>query len=116
MAIDKKDTIDFLCLKKDGTIAVVLAAFLDDHEETENLRLMQQKLNRYFDFIESGEVYETATEVAKRLVPPTTPVRIEVIANRDLRGPDGPRFVQHVASACREAGIGFEFKVSPEQT
>lgn len=115
MALDKKDTIDFLGLGHDGTIAVVLSAYLDDHEEMENLRLMQEKLNRYFDCIESGEVYERATEVAKRVVPPTTPVRIEVVANRQLRGPDGSRFLQHVASACQEAGIGFEFRISPER-
>lgn len=116
MALDKKDTIDFLCIAHDGAISVVLAAYLDDYEEMDNLRLMQDKLHRYLDFIESGEVYEKATDVAKRLVPPTTPVRIEVVANRDLQGPDGPRFLRHVASACREAGIGFEFKISPEQT
>ena len=115
MALDKRDTIDFLCIDEDGSISVVLAAYLDDHEEMENLRLMQDKLHRYLDFIESGEVYEKATEVAKRVVPRTTPVRIQVVGNRELQEPVGPRFLQHVASACRESGVGFEYRVQAEQ-
>lgn len=115
MALDKTDTIDFLTIAHDGSISVVLAAYLDEREEMENLRLMQDKLHRYLDFIESGEVFEKATEVAKRVVPPTTPVRIEVVANRELQSPVGPRFLEHVASAYRESGIGFEYRVQAEK-
>lgn len=114
VALDRKHTIDFLAIAHDGSIVLVLAAFLDDHEEMENLRLMQDKLHRYLDFIESGEVYERATEVAKRTVPPTTPVRIEIVANRDLQQPICSRFLSAVADACKEVGVGFLFRVSTE--
>lgn len=116
MALDKPDTIDFLAIARDGGIVLVLAAYIDDREELETLALIQQKLNRYFDCIESGEVYEKASEVAKRTVPPTTPVKIELTTSRGLDGAEGPRFLQHVAAVCREAGVGFEYTVQSEQS
>lgn len=114
MALNKKDTIDFLCIAHDGAISVVLVAYLDEHEEMESLRLMQDKLHRYLDFIESGEVYGRATEAANRTVSRTTPVRIEVVGNRQLQDPIGPRLLQHVASACRESGVEFEYRVEAD--
>lgn len=116
MALDKPDTIDFLTIAHDGSIGVILAAYIDDREELETLALIQQKLSRYFDFIESGEVYDRASRMAGRMVPPTTPVRIELRTSRPLDGAEGPRFVQYVSDVCREAGVGFEHRVQSERT
>ena len=115
MGLDENDTIDFLTIAHDGTVTLVLAAYIDDREELETLSLIQKKLNRYFDCIESGEVFERASEVAQRTIPSTTPVKIELRTSRGLDGAEGPRFVQHVAAVCREAGVGFEYRVQPEQ-
>lgn len=115
MALDQPDTIDLLCLRPDGSILLVLAAHIDDREELETLASIQRKLNRYFDCIASGEAWERASEMAGRTIPSTTRASIELRTSRALDGTEGRQFIEHVAAVCREAGVGFEHRVQPEQ-
>ncbi len=63
MTIRKTDVVDWLGLEK-GTGRVVLAV-IDDEDwtnEHEHLHLLENKLNTYLAFIESGQVYERLAE------------------------------------------------------
>ena len=111
MRLQQKDTVDYIGLEKET--GVVVAPLVDDcdwNDEIYHLRLLQSKINRYFDFIESGEIYSEIVAATSRAVLPGSPVKISVLAKFPPRG-EGKRFLEHVTEAAKEAGIGFSFKI-----
>lgn len=105
------DTVDYLSVEKGGGTVVV--TLLDDFEGPEllqRLALLQRKLNRYFDFIESGEVFEQLARTTGRRVKRATPVRIEIVAKQELEG-EGERFLRQVKSAAQDASVSLSFRV-----
>ena len=70
MALDKPDVIDAIGIETNsGHVILTLADSWDWLNEPEHLSALQAKLNRYLDFIESGEilrVYQGA--LGRRLV------------------------------------------------
>jgi hypothetical protein len=59
MSLDTPSTIDALSDDKDG--AAVSLAIIDGwdwSDEAEHLRALQSKLNAYFDFVQSGQLFE----------------------------------------------------------
>lgn len=111
MPLSDPNTIDYLGLEKGG--GAVIVTLLDDFDGADELRrlaLLQAKINRYFDFIESGEVFVKVSQVAGRKVARGTPVRISILAKQQL-GDEGERFVRHVTQVGRQTGVDIEFKV-----
>ena len=111
MGLHNTDTVDYLGLEK-GTGHVV-ATLVDDLEwcdEVRHIGLLQAKLNRYFDFIDSGEIFEMVSQAVGRSIPVSTPVRISILARHEPLG-EGVRFLEHVSTVARDAGVDFAFKV-----
>ena len=111
MRLADSDAVDYLSVERGGDTVVV--TLLDDFEGPEllqRLALLQRKLNRYFDFIESGEVFDQLERTTGRRVGRATPVRIEIVAKQALEG-EGERFLRHVESAAQDADIGLSFRV-----
>ena len=67
MAIDKTDKIDAVGIEKNSDFAVltILDAW-DWGDEGNHLSALQSKLNAYFGFIESGQIWESYPEAAGR--------------------------------------------------
>jgi hypothetical protein len=78
-------------------------------DEVERLAQLQKKLNRYFDFIESGEVFKAFAKSTGRAVA-KSPVRISIVA-RERLGDEGRCFLAHVGEAAKAARVGLTFKV-----
>lgn len=113
MQITDTSTIDYLGIEKDTQYVVLtLVDDCDWRDEIQHLSFLQAKINRYFDFIDSGEVYEQVNETAGREVAPTTPIKISVLAKYEPSG-EGSRFFEHVAEVAKDAGVRFSFKVMP---
>lgn len=111
MRLSDPETVDYLGIeKKTGWVVLTLVDDCDWTNETQHLVLLQTKLNRYFDFIESGEVYEQIARTMGRAVDRSTPVKISILAKYEPAG-EGARFLQHVSAVAQEAGVGFSFKV-----
>lgn len=111
MRLADSATVDFLSLEKGtGTVVVTLLDDFIGPDEVQRLALLQRKLNRYFDFIESGEVYDQLAEGTGLQVARNRPVRISIVALQDLVN-DGRRFLQHVEDAARDANVELTFKV-----
>ena len=111
MRLADSDTVDYLSVEKDGR--TVVATLVDDFEGSDllqRLALLQRKVNRYFEVIESGEVFEQLERATGRRVARSTPVRIEIVAKQGLEG-EGERFFEHVASAARGAAVELSFRV-----
>jgi hypothetical protein len=59
MALDKPDTVDAVGIERESGLAVLTIADEQDwSDESGHLLALQKKLNGYFEFIESGQVYE----------------------------------------------------------
>jgi hypothetical protein len=113
MRLSDAETVDYLGLEKDtGWIVVTLIDDCDWSDETKHLALLQTKINRYFDFIESGEVYDQLERTTGRAASRETPIKISVLAKYEPPG-EGSRFHEQVAQAARGAGVAFSFKVLP---
>ncbi len=111
MRLEQKDAVDYIGLEKEtGVIVATLVDDCDWSDEIHHLRLLQAKINRYFDFIESGEIYSEILAATNRAVLPGSPVKISVLAKFSPRG-EGERFLEHVTEVAEKAGIAFSFKV-----
>lgn len=113
MRLNDPNTVDYLGVEKDTeTVIVTLVDDCDWTDEKRHLSLLQEKINRYIDFVESGEVYEQLAQTTGRILPRTTPVKISILAKYPPEG-DGLRFLEQVAQAAENVGIGLSFKVLP---
>jgi hypothetical protein len=80
----------------------------DKAQQGEHLLLLQEKINTYIAFIESGEIY---TEIPGALG--KSPV-IRVHGKYELPE-QGEVFIDRVAETLKEVGIGFEFVLKTDQ-
>jgi hypothetical protein len=59
MSVDQKDTVDFISTSPDGNVMLTISDHLPWDKENEHLLALQDKLNSYLMFIESGEIFES---------------------------------------------------------
>ena len=109
MRLEQTDTVDFLGFdKKTGDIQVTLIDDCDWGDEEAHLDLLRRKLERYFDFIESGEVHSRLREHG-RTVLLATPVNIQILAKCAL--PDeGERLISRAREVAVSIGSGLTWK------
>jgi hypothetical protein len=103
--------VDWLGIEKTtGHISLTVVDDLDWADEENHLLLLQEKLNTYLAFIESGEVFERLVEEVGRRVPETTPIKITILAKFDLTA-HSLAFVDHATEAFRRAGFALCHRV-----
>lgn len=112
MSVTDAKTIDMWGIPKWDSNKIILgiADHLEWGEKTqqgEHLLVLQEKINNYIAFIESGEIY---TEIPGALG--KSPV-IRVQGKYEL-SEQGELFVDSVVETLKEVGIGFEFVLNAE--
>lgn len=111
MTVAQKSTVDWLGIEKGtGNVVLTVVDDLDWSDDNEHLLALQEKLNTYLAFIESGEVFERLTEDVGRTVPRTTPIKVSILAKYALSD-RAKAFVEHAQGRFREAGFELRFKV-----
>jgi hypothetical protein len=85
---------------------------LDWRDEHGHLHALQEKLNTYLAFIESGEVFERLAEEVGRAVPRDTPVKVSILAKYPL-SEHASAFLEYARRSFSGAGIELSFKVVP---
>ncbi|MBX8491803.1 hypothetical protein K5D34_22525 [Pseudomonas cichorii] len=107
MSVTDAQIIDMWGIPKWDSNKIVLG--ISDHlawdnksEQGEHLQLLQNKINTYVAFIESGEIY---TEIPGALG--KSPI-IRVQGKYEL-SEQGEVFIDRAAEVLKEAGIGLEF-------
>lgn len=108
MSIDQPEVIDFLW--KDGKnerAVLTISDHLDWEDEGEHLLLLQDKLNHYLEFIESGQLVEAEPEL-KGL-----PILIHVAAQHPL-SEEAARFYEMAKERVAEFGFSLEFDLGGE--
>ena len=58
MSIEQFDVVDIIGINPAGAVVLTISDHLDWSNEAEHLLTLQEKLNRYLAFVESGEILE----------------------------------------------------------
>jgi hypothetical protein len=107
VSVDDPNVIDTVGVEK--TTGKVILSIYDHHdwddEEAHEL-LLQEKLNRYLAFIESGEMYEAYPNARGRTPVISVVMRVEPTE-------DAKAFLDAVETVISQAGIEFRRRVSP---
>jgi hypothetical protein len=114
MSITEPRVIDIWAIPKEppGNVLLLITDHLEwgsKAEQGEHLLLLQEKINTYIAFIESGEIY---TEIPGALG--MHPV-IRVLGLYEL--PEQAEcFIERVTETLEAVGIGFEFELEANET
>lgn len=113
MTVDDVRTVDCLGLESgSGHVILTIVDPLDWDSDQEHIRLLEQKLNAYLAFVESGEVFERLHSEIGRAVVPSTPVEISILARYPMSA-EGERFLGYATEEIRNAGFALTWKLVP---
>jgi hypothetical protein len=105
MSVSETKTVDVIGIDKaSGEVVLTISDHLDWEDVTAHLLQLQEKLNTYLAFIESGEMLESYPKSAGRRA------RIEIVAKYPLH-PQGVEFIARSRAVIVEAGFDLEHKM-----
>ena len=105
MSIEQLDVIDDLHMEGEtGPVVLTILDPLDWSDPASHKQALQQKINVYLAFVESGEMFRDHPEVLQR------PVVIHV-ASKFEPDPDALLFFAEARTALAAAGFGFSHEV-----
>jgi len=104
MAVDQMDVVDFVSTAENGDCHLTISDHLEWEGNDDHMLILQDKLNRYLAFIESGELVEKFPDVAGKRI---------IIDVRFMHAPTnlGFEFLSRIGKSIDEAGYGFEYKM-----
>ena len=101
MSIDQRKVVDFVGVRRsDGSCKLTISDHLP-WNDPDHISQLQDKLNTYLAFIESGEIYEQYPDARGR------DIEIEVICKHMPPLDEALPFLDHAATKIRGAGIKF---------
>ncbi|KAF2343109.1 DUF6572 domain-containing protein [Flavobacterium tistrianum] len=68
MSVEDKNVIDVITIDKQGILVLTISDHLEWDDKNEYLLLLQDKINRYLDFIESGQLAESYPDKADKKI------------------------------------------------
>jgi hypothetical protein len=108
MSLDDLEVVDAVGTEKDnGTIALTIFDAWDWDDQMEHLLALQAKLNSYFAFVESGQIYEAYPSAVGRTL------RIDVISRYPV--PDvALTFLEDAAAVASQLNIAITHQIYPD--
>jgi hypothetical protein len=103
MSIDQTDTIDAISTSAEGKIILTIS----DHypwSDDWHLQLLQNKINAYLQFIESGQIFDNYPNAARRDLIIETVIKFEPTVSATL-------FLEKAKKVITKAGIGFQWRL-----
>jgi hypothetical protein len=105
MPVDNPDVVDAIGIERDsGIVALTISDHLEWDDDNQHLLALQEKINRYFAFIESGEVLESYPQAVGK------PLRIDVVC-KYTPSESGERFLAAARQVIEQAGWSFSWRV-----
>ena len=104
MALEQPDIVDAVGIEKGSDfVALTIADSWDWQDEQKHLLALQEKLNAYFRFVESGQIWESYPEAAGRQIV------IDVIGRFPL--PQiGIDFLKRASDACADLDVRIRYR------
>lgn len=102
MSVNQTDTVDLISTTPDGKVMLTIS---DHHswDETWHLQLLQDKINSYLQFIESGQIFEDYPKAEGREIIISTAMKFEP-------NEEGTSFLEKAKEIVNKAGIGFQWR------
>jgi hypothetical protein len=101
MSIEQRKVIDFVGTDKvDGHVTLTISDHLPWLPDNEHLLILQDKINDYLAFLQSGEIYDSYPKAHGQ------EIEIQVICQYPPTE-DGFKFLKSASETVREAGFRF---------
>lgn len=111
MTVEQNDVIDLLSIDPRGRIVLTIVDHLSwDQDEHQHMWVLQEKLNRYLECVESGEINGLALERLGSQVAPGTVFVISVVAEHSPTS-HANAFLMKAAETVRGAGLEWAFRI-----
>jgi hypothetical protein len=112
MAIDQPNVVDFIGTSPDNKkVLLVISDHLgwagDEQSDLEHMYHLQQKVNAYLEFLESGEIYRNYPNAAGKSIS----IRISAKYPMNRRGAE---FFEKLRSAVLKYGYDMEYDNPPD--
>ncbi len=109
MTIEQIDKIDVIGVnKKDGYVCLTISDHLEWDDKTNKLYTLQDKINSYLMFVESGQIYEEYPESINRKV-------VIELYSKYPPSEEGLKFINCIRPIIEEAGFSFNFKIAENE-
>ena len=103
MSVDQPEVIDVVSKDKKGSIVLTISDHLDWNNTQEHLLALQEKINTYLTFLDSGEVYKKYPDAKGR------PAEIEIMFHYPPNL-QANQFLAKVKPIVENSGYGFRFE------
>jgi hypothetical protein len=107
MSVDQPDVVDMVSISQAGEVALTVSDHLDWSNSIEHQTILQNKLNAYLAFVESGELIQQYPEARGRNV-----VLNVVFKHRPDR--DGLVFMKRATRVIQSAGFRLQYELFAE--
>ena len=109
MTIEQTNIIDVTGISKEGEIVLTISDHLEwsDCDSSDHLNMLQDKINTYLSFIESGQIEEEYPNGMERKIV------IEVLGKYDLNS-EAQAFYAKASPIVRDAGFDLQFSLYKE--
>jgi hypothetical protein len=104
MSVLDSTTVDFVALAKSGDVLLTISDHLDWNAENEHLRLLQEKINTYCKYVETGQIYDEYPDTRDR-----RPLISIVLFNEPTVS--AKAVLVHIKEILDVEGFGFEWKM-----
>jgi hypothetical protein len=107
MSVTDLEVIDVISIDPNGNAVLTISDHLIWDEKNEHLMVLQNKINSYLGFIESGNVYEEYPNAKDRNIV------IQIVAKYEPNNNNNAMiFLERVEETLHSAGYGFDFSVA----
>lgn len=106
MSVEEKNKIDIITTDKQGILVLTISDHLewdsDSDSDSEHLLILQEKINSYLDFLESGQIYESYPSAVDKEI--MIQIVFKYLPNRIAQ-----EFLDVVKEFLNEKGYDFKF-------
>ena len=107
MSIEQIDKIDFISTTPEGEVQLTISDHLEWNAENNHLLVLQNKINAYLDFVQSGQILEDYPTAENKVI--TISLSMKYTPEEDAL-----IFLNHCEKFMEKQGLEFKWKVVEE--
>lgn len=105
MSVEQIDKIDFISTTPEGKVELTISDHLEWDAENNHLLILQNKLNAYFDFIQSGQILEDYPSAENKEI-------VISVVMKYAPKEDALTFLNHCEKFMEKQDVKFNWKVA----
>lgn len=105
MSIEQSRVIDIIWTEKDGSAVILTATDHLEWGDIEHLMLIQQKLNSYVAYVESGEIFDSYPDAKGK------EIRFSLVC-QFFPDEEGAKFLERCQEVIENAGFKFYYEIN----